>query len=106
MRFHFNLHDAQSLIPDEEGSEFADLEAARAEARATARELAMEDIRNDRLPHAWQVVISDPTGAMLESVMIEVAATTSGALSTRQFDSLTAVAKTIMHEAIPSEDVA
>ena len=37
MRFHFNLHDAEELIPDGEGSELADLEAARAEARATAR---------------------------------------------------------------------
>ena len=76
MRYHFNLHDADGLIRDEEGSEFADLEAARAEARACARELAMEDLRNDRPSHGWRVVISDPNGEMLESVRMEIA--TSG----------------------------
>lgn len=106
MRFHFNLHDAEGSIPDEEGSELANLEAARAEARATARELAIEDMRNGKSPRAWRIQISDPTGTVVESVKLEVAMTTDDALSAAQFVSLTEVGRTFLHDQIPSEDAA
>lgn len=45
MRFHFHIRDLEGRISDEEGSELPDIAAARDEARATARDLAMEDLR-------------------------------------------------------------
>ena len=104
MRFHFNLHNAEESIPDDEGSDLANLEAARAEARATARELAIEDMRNGRSPRAWRIQISDPTGAVLESVKLELTMTTDDALSASQFASLTEVGRTFLHNQIPSQD--
>ena len=106
MRFHFNLHDTERLIPDDEGSELADLEAARAEARATARELAIEDMRNGIPPRAWRIQISDPTGTVIESVKLEVAMTIDQALSSSEFASLTEVGRTFLHHNIPSDDAA
>ena len=104
MRFYFNLRDEDGIIPDEEGSELADLEAARAEARASARELAIEDLRNGRPPRAWRIQISDPTGTVVESVKLEVAMTTDQALTFSQFASLTEVGRTFLHDDIPSDD--
>jgi hypothetical protein len=104
MRYHFNLHDADGIILDEEGSEFASLEAARIEARAAAKELAMEDMRNDKLSHAWQVVITDPNGRVLESVMTEIAMTISDALTANEFASLGEIGRGFVHGPIPSRD--
>jgi hypothetical protein len=67
MRYHFNIREGAAFIPDDEGAEFATLEAARAEARASVRDLASEDIRNGRPAHAWQVEITTSEGAVLES---------------------------------------
>lgn len=104
MRFHFNLHSAEEAIPDEEGSELADLEAARREARATVRELAIEDMRNGMSPRAWRIQIADPTGTVIESVKLEVAMTTDHALTSSQFASLTEVGRTFLHDKIPFQD--
>jgi hypothetical protein len=104
MRFHFNLHDPEGLIADAEGSEFADLESARLEALATARELAIEDLRNGRIPSAWRIQISDSNGAVLESVKLEVALTTDGVLTAGQFASLAEISRSILHDPIPAED--
>lgn len=48
MRFHFHICDPEGRISDEEGSELPDIAAARDEARATARDLAMDDLRGGR----------------------------------------------------------
>jgi hypothetical protein len=106
MRFYFNLSDDEGLIPDEEGSELADLESARAEARADARELAIEDMRNGNCPRAWRIQISDSTGTVVESVQLEVAMTSDDALSAAQFASLTEIGRTFLHDPIPSGDAA
>ena len=60
-----------ALILAEEGSALGDLEAARAEACASAREPVIEDIRGGRTPGAWR--ISDSTGAVVEDVQLEAA---------------------------------
>lgn len=70
LRYHFHIHDEAGVIPDEEGTELADLSAARAEARASARELAIEDLRRADRIHARRIEIADETGAVLETVMI------------------------------------
>jgi hypothetical protein len=104
MRFHFNLRNTEDSILDEEGSELADLEAARAEARATARKLAIEEMRTGRPPRAWLIQISDPTGTVIEAVELEVAMTIDHALTSSQFASLTEVGRTFLHNQIPPQD--
>lgn len=104
MRLHFHLRNLEELILDEEGSEYSDMEAAREEARASIRELAIEDIRNGKSPRGWRVQISDPEGALLETVKLEVAMAPQGALSTSQFSSLTEIGRSVVHHSIPAED--
>jgi len=104
MRFHFNLRGDEGLIPDKEGSDLADLEAARAEARATAKELAIEDMRNGKSHPALTVEIADPNGVVVESVRLDVALTTDNALSATQFASLREVGRSFLHAEIPAED--
>jgi hypothetical protein len=70
MRYHFNIRDGAAVIPDKEGSEFATLKAARAEARASVRDVAMEDIRNGGAAHAWSVEISNRDGTVLDSISL------------------------------------
>lgn len=45
MRYFFHIRDCGTLISDDEGTELPDMAAARHEARATARDLAMEDLK-------------------------------------------------------------
>ena len=68
MRYHLNLRDDVQLIADAEGEEFANLEAARAEARASVRELVIEDLRNGKPSHGWRVEISNDRGMVLDSI--------------------------------------
>jgi hypothetical protein len=72
MRYHFNIRDAAGLIPDDEGSEFADLNAARAEARASARDLAVDDLRCGVPVHPWRIEIADDDGMVLDSIHVTV----------------------------------
>ena len=45
MRYFLHIRDVDGLVSDEEGSDLPDIMAARNEARATARDLAMEDLK-------------------------------------------------------------
>jgi hypothetical protein len=42
-RYYFHIHDGKTLILDDEGCELADLEATRAEAIKSARDLLRQD---------------------------------------------------------------
>jgi hypothetical protein len=59
-----HIHEAADVIPDEEGGEFASLEAARAEARASLRDLAIEDMKAGVPCRAWCVEISTHDGTV------------------------------------------
>ena len=72
MRYHFHVCEAGEIILDEEGSECATLEAARIEACASLRDLAIEDIRNGAAAHAWRVDISTCEGRVLDSISLQV----------------------------------
>ena len=106
MLLHFHLHDGEALIADEEGSEFANLEAARIEARASLKELAVEDIRSGRSPRNWQIRIADPAGFVIDHVTAEVAPVGDNSLSLSQFASLTEIGRTLLHGVIPAQDAA
>jgi hypothetical protein len=67
MRYHFNICEGAAIIPDDEGSDFSTLEAARAEARLIVRDLASDDIRNGLPAQAWRVEIATSDGRVLDS---------------------------------------
>jgi hypothetical protein len=46
-RFYFHIHDPQGVIPDEEGAELPDIEAAKKEAEESAKELLKFMLRNN-----------------------------------------------------------
>jgi hypothetical protein len=71
MRYYFNIHDGAEIISDEEGCEFASLGAAYAEARASIRDLASEDIRNGCPTQKWRVEIATREGTVLDSVGVQ-----------------------------------
>ena len=70
MRYHFHIRDAEGLIPDEEGSELASLEAARAEARASAQDLVANDLRGGRTTPQRRIEIADARGTVLDFIRI------------------------------------
>ena len=72
MRYHFNIHEGPKVIPDEEGSEFATLEAARAEASASLCDIVSEAIRYGQQSSAWRVEIANCEGTVLGSIGLRV----------------------------------
>jgi hypothetical protein len=72
MRYHFHIRDGAGVIPDEEGGEFADLNAARAEACASACDLAADDLRCGQPADQWRIEIADDQGTVLDRVRITV----------------------------------
>src|ERR1700749_2823496 len=73
MRYHFNIRDDKGLIRDEEGDELATLEAARDEARASARDMMMDDLRCGRAVPERRIEIADDRGTVLDSIGLKVA---------------------------------
>jgi hypothetical protein len=72
MRYHFHIRDAEGLIADEEGSELASLDAARAEARASAQDLVANDLRGGQTIPERRIEIVDESGAVLDFVRVAV----------------------------------
>jgi hypothetical protein len=70
VRYYFHIHDQGLLIPDEEGGELSGIADARLEARASALDLAMNDLRNGRAIDDRRIVIADENGAVLETVSV------------------------------------
>lgn len=52
MRYYFHFRDEDALIPDDEGIECATFEQAVCEARASARDLALQSLNHGLpIPH-------------------------------------------------------
>jgi hypothetical protein len=49
MRFYFDLHECGKLIPDDEGRELPDIDAARADAVMEARTIMAAEVQEGRL---------------------------------------------------------
>ena len=63
MLYLFNVVMGKGEIADPEGSEFACLEAARAEAKQIARDLAAEELQQGRPVEAdWRIDVTDQFG--------------------------------------------
>lgn len=68
-RYHFNIRDGEQLIPDEEGMMCEDLEAARFEARASARDLLAQEIRHGIEPDGRAIEITE-RGQIVETIAL------------------------------------
>jgi hypothetical protein len=73
-RYFFHLHNGTAAC-DEEGRELPDLNAARAEAITTAREMMRDDIRAGRLPLGHRIEIHGADGTNLLTVRFDEAVT-------------------------------
>lgn len=73
MRYFFHVVRPAGIVLDEEGSDCLDLEAARAEASASVRELLADDLRAGRLVEGRHIEIADEHGTTLDRVGLTVA---------------------------------
>ena len=64
-RYFFHIHDGSGHMPDEEGTELADLDAVRARAIHDARALMAADIETGRLDLTDYVEVADEGGAVV-----------------------------------------
>ncbi|MBX9934233.1 MAG: hypothetical protein K2Y56_22405 [Methylobacterium sp.] len=63
-RFHFNVYDGYSA-PDPDGTELADIKAAREEAIVLAGSLLRDEGRKLRPGEDWRMEVTDEAGALL-----------------------------------------
>lgn len=74
MLYFFNVVRGSDKVRDPEGTEFADLEEARAEAEQTARDLAADELRRGRpILAGWRVEVTDGHDKLLATVAFEAA---------------------------------
>jgi hypothetical protein len=67
-RFFMHVREADELIEDLDGSDLPDLEAARSEATAAAREIAAEHLKAGKALGVRRIEIRDDAGRMLATV--------------------------------------
>ena len=67
-RFFFRVRDGDGLSEDPEGSELPNLDAARAEALAAARQLVADRLRRGDLSGGQAFEICDDAGRLLATV--------------------------------------
>ena len=63
-RYHFNIHDGEDLL-DHEGSELADIQAARVTAIRFAGELLRDHASRFWNGDEWQMEVTDDVGLTL-----------------------------------------
>ena len=66
----FHVRDGGLLLEDKDGTDLPDLDAAVAEARASAREIAADSLRSDEVIDGRTIEITDDTQAVLATVLI------------------------------------
>ena len=81
MRYYLHIGGSAGTILDEEGDDYSDLEAARADARASVRDLVADDLRGGRSIAARHIEIMDEHGAALDRIGINVSMTDPSARS-------------------------
>ena len=67
-RYFFNVVDGDRTIVDSLGLELDDLDEARQEAVASARELMSENLLRGVPPNGRRFVVTDETGAVLAEI--------------------------------------
>lgn len=69
-RYYIDMRDEHGLIPDEEGAEFDTLQLALAEAKASAQDIAHQNIRNRRSIDASCVEVRDERGQVVAALTV------------------------------------
>ena len=64
-RYFFNVHNSIGLVEDEEGRDFADLDAARAAALKGAREIIAEDVADGVADLRGRLDVIDAAGVVV-----------------------------------------
>ena len=64
-RFYFHIYDDQGAIPDTEGLDCADLEAAKQEGKASAQEMLAEEMRAGRTVDHRRIEITAENGSVV-----------------------------------------
>jgi hypothetical protein len=67
-RYHFNIRNGVGHIPDEDGRDLPDLEAARAEALEGIRSIVSEEARRGAIDLTGRIEITDDDGNLLSVV--------------------------------------
>ena len=67
-RYFFHIHDADGIVPDEEGSQCDSMEAVRTEALLSARELLANDAKSGRLRVDRRFEITDESNRVVLTV--------------------------------------
>jgi hypothetical protein len=70
MRYYFHVRDGECLIPDREGSELPNLNAARDEAWLSARDFAIDSLRGGAAVNGRQIEITDEAGLVLATLPV------------------------------------
>jgi UPF0288 family protein (methanogenesis marker protein 3) len=70
--YFFHIRDGDSLILDEEGTEFEYIQAAFAEAEQSARELALEQVKAGNLGNSAVVELTNTKGTVLMVVPLKL----------------------------------
>ena len=63
-RYYFNVHNGIGFVEDEEGRDYADLDAARTEAVRGAREILAEDVAKGVVDLRGRLEVIDAAGAV------------------------------------------
>jgi hypothetical protein len=72
-RFYLNLNYLHDLVADPDGSDYADIQAARTEARQGIRDIAAECIRTGEGFKLFSVRICNEDGDVLDEVSVQEA---------------------------------
>jgi hypothetical protein len=67
-RYYFHVREGSRVAEDPDGGAFIDLEAARDEALATAREMLAERLKAGRVLDGQQIDICDEAGETLATL--------------------------------------
>jgi len=67
-RYYFHVREGNRVMEDPDGGAFLDLQAARDEALAAAREMLAERLKAGRVLDGQQIDICDEAGATLATV--------------------------------------
>jgi hypothetical protein len=69
-RYYFHIRDREVFIPDDDGMELHDIDAALIEARTTAKEWIAADVRSGRGIGASIIEITDWKGVILNALLM------------------------------------
>jgi hypothetical protein len=70
-RYYFNVRDAEGVSRDDEGTVLPDLESARREARASARDLVAESMKSRKRVKGETIEITDGLGRLVETIAVK-----------------------------------